>query len=82
MQIDSDVITLLALLIMAVMSFFLYRSVPRDIADQIFKKGQEAAAKTPQTWDDEAMKLLRQFYDLLRAQQPPTGGQPPAPPTA
>lgn len=76
MQIDSDVITLLALLIMAIMSFFLYRSVPRDIADQIFKKGEEAVAKTPQTWDDEAMKLLRQFYDMAKS-QPPT--PPPTP---
>lgn len=72
MQINSDVIAVLALLIMGMMSFFLYRSFPREIADQIFKKGDEAAAKTPQTWDDEAMKLLRQFYDLIKTQQPPT----------
>lgn len=75
MQIDGDVITLLSLVIVAIMSFFLYRSVPRDIAEKIMNKATDAAAKTPQTWDDDALRLLRTVYDLLKTQAPPT---PPA----
>lgn len=70
MSIDNDIITLLSLVIMAVMSFYLYRSVPKDVADKLMAKGEEAAAKSPQKWDDDALKLLRTVYDLLQANRP------------
>lgn len=68
-----DVLEILPWLIVALSMFLLYRSVPREYADKIMSKGEEIAAKTPQTWDDEALKLLRTVYDLLKQ-------QPPAPP--
>lgn len=78
MQIDGDIITLLALVIVAIMSFHLYRSVPRDVAEKIMDRGERAAAKTPQTWDDDALKLLRTVYDLLQANAPAAPPEPPA----
>lgn len=76
MEISNDIITVIALLGMIVTSFLLYRSVPRDHADKLMDKAQEIAAKTPQTWDDEALKMVRRVYDLLQTSTPPT---PPTP---
>lgn len=72
-----DVLDILPWLVVTLSMFLLYRSVPREYADKIMSKGEEIAAKTPQTWDDDALKLLRTVYDLINAQTPPT---PPAPP--
>lgn len=77
MEISNDIITVIALLGMIVTSFLLYRSVPRDHADKLMDKAQEIAAKTPATWDDEALKVARRIYDLLQ-QPPPTPPVPPA----
>lgn len=75
MEISNDVITVIALLGMIITSFMLYRSVPREHADRLMAKGEEIAAKTPQEWDDLAVKIARAIYDALPKSAPP---EPPA----
>jgi hypothetical protein len=77
---DIQLLTLAVVLVMQlivlVMGFFMYRSIPQAAIQQILDAAEKTANRTPSSMDDEAVKMARSLVALLQAVQQPATPAP------
>lgn len=66
-------------LIVLIMGFFTYKSVPQSAIQQILDAAEKTASRTQTGMDDEAVKLAKSIVTLLQLAQPTQPTQPVAP---
>lgn len=70
---DNDIqlltlgVMLVMQLIVLVMGFFMYRSIPQTAIQQLLDAAEKTASRTPSLMDDEAVKVARSLAALLQA---------------
>jgi hypothetical protein len=70
---DNDIqlltlgVMLVMQLIVLVMGFFMYRSIPQTAIQQLLDAAEKTANRTPSLMDDEAVKVARSLAALLQA---------------
>ena len=75
-QLLSLGVMLVMQLVVLIMGFFMYRSIPQAAIQQILDAAEKTASRTPSTMDDEAVKVARSLATLLQAVQQPTTPAP------
>lgn len=73
----KDIVILAQFALIALLVFGNYRSVSPEFAKFVFDYLKDQAAKTPATWDDEAVAVGAKLADGLLHTQPPATSTPP-----
>lgn len=69
MQLITLGVMLVMQLVVLVMGFFMYRSIPESAVKQLLDAAEKTAARTTSPMDDEAVRLARSLATLLNVLQ-------------